>query len=115
MKWLSLIIGCIILAVNVIVGLLVTAYATHNVEVSSAVIVSTFLLIYAIGVLPMQDAFKVSLSFMSVFFGVVEFVLGVLSPCEIHDNWYLIAILILVVVQLIIVITSYTVSSRYGK
>ena len=98
--------GVALLLANIIIGLIASSYNTFNICLSSAVVAVTTLLLWGMATSNMKDAFKIALTFFFAFLGLVEFVLAVLSPEQYKDNWYLVAIIILVIIQTIFVIFS---------
>ena len=115
MKNLSLIIGLILLALNIIAGFLLSAYQTHSLVITSIIIAVTTLLNHCSSRLRLKDAFKISLPFLFSVFGVVEFILGFFVKKELTDDYYLISILVLFVIQVIIFATVYIVSNHSVK
>ena len=115
MKNLSLIIGLIVLALNITAGLLLSAYQTHSLVITSIIIAVTTLLNHCSGRFSLKDAFKISLPFLFSVFGVVEFILGFFVSKELTDDYYLISILVLLFVQVIIFTTVYIVSNHSVK
>lgn len=116
MKSLSLSIGGILLAVNVAILMLMTNCTDIVVIVSSSVILTTFLLTFTSSVMPIKDGFKVFLPFLFIFNGIIEYILSFFvtaSAENVKNEWFLIAIILLFVVQLLclILINSF---SRHG-
>lgn len=104
--------GIALLLANIVIGLIASSYNTFNICLSSAVIAITTLLLWGMASSNMKDAFKIALTFFFAFLGLVEFVLAVLSPEQYKDNWYLIAIIILTIVQAVFIIFS-SITSRH--
>lgn len=52
----------------------------------------------------LKDAFAISLAFLFGFLGIVEFILGVLSPDRFRDNGCLIVSVILFVIEAVFLI-----------
>lgn len=104
MKNSFLIIGVILLLANIAIGLIVSSYSIFNVCMSSAVIIATTLLLWGMARSKMKDGFKIGLSFLFAFLGLLEFVLAILSPEQYKDNWYLIAIILLVITEFVFIV-----------
>ena len=85
--------GAILFVANVLIGLIATSYETFNWVLSS---VSSSL----------KDAFKISLSFLFSFLGLVEYILAIVAPSQFADNWYLIVIIGLIVIESLFIIAS---------
>ena len=111
MKKLSLILGVVLLLVNAAVCYLLTSAGQNALIVSSLVIATTFLLLFTAHSVNMKDAFKTSLSFLFVFCGLVEYVLSFFVRDEIRMNGFLLAIVILFVIQVFILI----ICANHGK
>ena len=110
MKHLNLIIGGILLVLNVLIGLIVSSYSTFNVCLTSGIIVLSFALIEMLKHAKLRDAFRISLTFIFAFFMLVCLVLGVLSPETFKDNWYIVAIIVILVFEVITLLTTSFVS-----
>jgi len=99
MKYLTLTIGGILLVSNILFGFLLSTFEPFNVVFSSTAIVFTTLFIWLLKTVKMKDGFIVSLPFMFLSCGIVEYILGILSQPEIQDNGYIIASIVLIVIQ----------------
>lgn len=112
MKNLTLTIGGIALALNLLFGFLLSGYEPFNVGFTSVVIVLTTLLIYLLRVVPMKDGFVIGLGFFFLFLGIVEFILGLVSQHSMTDNGKVIAVIILLAIQAGILLICSSVSKR---
>ena len=106
MKKAFLIIGLLLLFANIAVGLIVSSYSVFNMCASSLVIVVVTLLLAFIAKSKIKDAFKIPITLLFALLGIIQFVLAILSPEQYKDNWYLIAIIILVIIESVFVIVS---------
>lgn len=79
---------------------------------NSIVIIITTALTALLDKINISTAFKISLSFIFGFIGVVEYVCGFFSKDTITDNWVIITDLVLLVFQILILIITHTVSSK---
>ena len=112
MKNLTLTIGGIALALNLLFGVLLSDYETFNVGFTSIVIVLTTLLIYLLRVVPMKDGFVIGLGFFFLFMGVVEFVLGLISEPSMTDNGFVFTAIILLAIQASILLICSSISKN---
>ncbi len=112
MKNLTLSIGGIALAINLLFGFLLSGYEPFNVGFTSIVIVLTTLLIYLLMGIPMKDGFIIGLGFFFLFLGVVEFILGLVSEPTLTDNNILIAAIILFAIQVSALLICSSISNR---
>lgn len=111
MKTLSLSIGGVLFVVNLAILILLTSCANIVTIMSTFAIVSTALLIFASCKLPIKDGFKVSLPFLFVFNGIVEYILSFfINPDQIKNDGFFIAIILIFIFQLICLIIVNTVS-----
>ena len=106
MKKGLLIFGIILLISNILIGLIVSSYETFNVCLTSVVIIATTLLLGWLSASNLKDAFKISLTVLFSFLGLVEFVLGLVAPSQFEDNWYLVVIIVLIIIESLFVISS---------
>lgn len=112
MKNLTLTVGGIALALNLMFGFLLSSYEPFNVGFTSVVIVLTTLLIYLLRVVPMKDGYVIGLGFFFLFLGVVAFILGLLSPPSIIDNGFVIAAIIMIAIEVGIFLICSSISKR---
>lgn len=106
MKKGLLIFGIILLISNILIGLIVSSYETFNVCLTSVVIIATTLLLGWLSSSNLKDAFKISLTVLFSFLGLVEFVLGLVAPSQFEDNWYLVVIIVLIIIESLFLISS---------
>lgn len=112
MKNLTLTIGGIALALNLLFGFLLSSYEPFNVSFTSVVIILTTLLIYLLRVIPMKDGYVIGLGFFFLFLGVVEFILGLVSKPLMTDNGIVVATVILLAIQVCILMICSSISKR---
>lgn len=91
MKKLTIIIATILLAVNLLAGLLLSAYEPFNICFTSIVIIATTILICLLDTIRLKTAFAISLSGLFLVGGLAGFILGCVSPSQIQDNGCIIA------------------------
>ena len=91
MKKLIIIIAAILLAVNLLAGLLLSAYEPFNICFTSIVIIATTILICLLDTIRLKTAFAISLSGLFLVGGLAGFILGCVSPSQIEDNGCIIA------------------------
>jgi len=109
MNKLIVIISTCLLALNVLAGLIISAYKPFNVCFSCVAIIVTAILLCLLNTVQLKDAFRISLAFLFLFCGLVEFFLGCFSYPSISDNGCLIAALLMVVCEVVILlICSFT-------
>lgn len=106
-------ISSVLVAVNLLCGLIVTAFGWFNIIISTLIIVLTTILLLAVfNLMNLKDGYKVSLSFIIPILGVIEYVLSVFMPNRMSDNWCLILIILLFLAEVVIVSVAQTVSNK---
>ena len=109
MKKLTVIIAAILLAVNLLAGLLLSAYEPFNICFTSIVIIATTILICLLDTIQMKTAFAISLSGLFLVGGLAGFILGCVSPSQIQDNGCIIAAVLGFAVEIaILLICNFT-------
>lgn len=99
-----IIITILLLLVNFAAGWLLSAYEPFNVYFTSIVIVLTAVLVGLPHIVRMKDAFAISLSFLFAFLGMVQFVLGCVSPARMEDNGCVIASAVILAFEFIVLL-----------
>jgi hypothetical protein len=97
-----LITGIILLIANLLFGSILSVYPAFNMWLNCGVIAATTALIYMLRQITMKDGFYVSLSILFGIFGFMEFILGLFAPQRYENNWYLIAIILIVALEAIL-------------
>ena len=110
MKNLTLIIGCIILLLNLVIGLIFSSYKPFNIGLNSGVIIVNTLMLYSLGVTQIKDGFKISLSFLFLIAAVIEFFMALIVPNEWENNATLTMLILLFAGQVILYVIAYFVS-----
>ncbi len=110
MKNLTLIIGGIILLLNLVIGMIFSAYKPFNTGLNSAVIVVNTLMLYSLGVAQIKDGFKISLSFLFLIAAAIEFILALFVPETFENNVSLTMLILLFAGQIVLYFIAYFVS-----
>ena len=90
-------------------------YALFNVCLNSIVVVITTILITLLGRISLSTAYRISLSFLFGFIGIIECICGFFSKSTIADNWVIVVNLILLVIQVLILIVTSTVTLKINN
>ena len=112
MKKLIIIIAAILLAVNLLAGLLLSAYEPFNICFTSIVIIATTILICLLDTIRLKTAFAISLSGLFLVGGLAGFILGCVSPSQIEDNGCIIAAALGLAVEIAILLICNFTSKR---
>lgn len=104
MKSIILTIGGILIAMNLLFGLLLSSYSAFNMLFTTVVLMLTTAFVYAVNAVRMSNASKVALSILLPLSGFVKLIFGIISPERIEDNWCMIVCVLLTVIELAIVL-----------
>lgn len=108
-----IIFSCIVLLIaNLLFGAILSFYGEFNVAISSVVIVVTGLLLYLTDIIRLKDGYKISLMLIFAVGGLLEFVLSLIAPNRLTDNWWLILVIGLMAAEAILLIITNTVSNK---
>lgn len=108
-----IILSCMVLLIaNLLLGAILSFYGGCNVAFSSAVIVVTGILMYLTDTIHLKDGYKVSLMFLFSIAGALEFILSLIAPNRITDNWWLILVIALIAIEVIMLIITNTISNK---
>lgn len=110
MKTVILTTGTILFAVNGIFGLLLSGYDNFNLVFTSIVIVVTTLLLYLLRTITLKDGFVPGLGLMTALFGIICYILGLVSPDKVQDNGYVIASMVLLAIEIITLVICHITS-----
>ncbi len=112
MKKAILIIGCFILILNILFGVLLSKYSYFNMGVNCGAIILNTALLFSIYRFSLRDAYRIMLSFLFVIVGIVEFILTCFMPQYWQDNGYLIAIINLFFIEISLFVVLNVVSNK---
>lgn len=112
MKRLIILTTIILLAVNGLLGLILTAYQSTNVYLNSAVILLTSIVLCGVSSTNLKDAFKISLTSLFAVVGGVEYILGFFAPSEWSNNWFAILVIAILAIEIILVLLTNFVTNK---
>lgn len=112
MKKAILITSAILLALNLIFGLVLSSYDWFSVAVSSGIIILTVSLCLLADRAVIKDGFKVSLLILFSIIGLIQYILAVFMPSAFTDNWIFIAIIVLFGIEAIMLTGASIVSDK---
>lgn len=112
MKKAIIITSVILLTLNILFGMILSSYYWFNVAISSGVIVFTVIMSLLGASKKIKDGFKVSLFLLYSVIGFIQYLIAVFMPPIFVDNWYLIAIIVLMGVEIFLLLTSSITSKR---
>lgn len=100
MKNLILIIGALLIALNTLIGLILSDYSTLNFLLADLSLVLSAGIIYVVTYSKMAPGFKIGLTGLFIFTGIVRCLCVALMPSTWENNMYLIAAIGLLFVEL---------------
>lgn len=112
MKRIVLFTCATLLIANFLFGLLLSSYEWLNVLFSSGIIILSGIFMLLISLLSLKDGFKSSLYVIYPIWGFIELVLSLFSSDRITDNWMIIVITLMVVLQLILLFIANVISKK---
>lgn len=104
MKSTSFIVGCILLVLNLLIGMIISSYETFHVVTNSGVIIVNTALLLVLGTLNVKDGFRYSLNLLFPIIALIEFFIICFSRPEIENNWGLIVVLLILALQVILLL-----------
>ena len=110
MKTVILTTGTVLFAVNGLFGLLLSGYDNFNLAFTSIVIAVTTLLLYLLRTIKLKDGFIPGLGLMIALFGIICYILGLVSHNEVQDNGYIIASIVLLAIEVIALVICHITS-----
>lgn len=97
---------------NLLFGLILSFYDAINLSLSSAVIIITTLLLYLINAMTLKDGYKISLLFLFLAIGFIEYLLSFFALNQVKGNWWLIIVIGLFTIEFILLVITNIVSKR---
>lgn len=115
MKRLIILTTIILLVVNGLFGLIISAYHSTNVYLNSAVILLSGIVLLWVSSLHMKDAFKISLTSLFAIVGGTEYILGFFAPTEWSNNWFSILVIAILSIEIIIILLTIFVTKKINE
>jgi hypothetical protein len=112
MRKTILFLGVGILLINILAYYVLTFYNVFNFILSSTVIVFNMLLGEVMYFFVKKDGFKISFSFVFLLIGFIQFVIALIAKQEFQNNFSILLIAILVLIQLTLLVLSSKFNTR---
>lgn len=112
MKSIFTYIGIILILLNSLIGIISSSYITFNWLTNDVIILLNTVLLSLVANSKQKDGFKISFSFLLPILGLGQFILGTLMENQLEDNYKLIFIICLFIVQLLFMLLG-KVFSKY--
>jgi hypothetical protein len=93
-------LGSLLIVVNTIIGLLISKYLLFNWLSVDVVLIINTILIFKLSSDNISNGYKISLSFIYPVLCVVSLVLAILSPNKFNDNYYVIAFILILLIEI---------------
>lgn len=110
-KFIVLLSVCFLIA-NIVIGIMLTSFNTFNVVLGSISIIISSIFLLIVNILNLKEGYRFSLLFLFSICGILQYVLSVLSPNQFSDNWYLISVFLITIVEIALLITTNAVSKK---
>ena len=98
------------LALDLLFGKLLSAYAPFNMWANCVVIIVNIILIWLVDTIHLNDGFRVSFNTLFPFLGFIEIVSIAFSRPQLEDNGAIVFVLLAILLQLILLLNAYHVS-----
>ncbi len=113
MKQSIIIIGSILVVVNLLLGLIISAYGCVNLVASTVILVLTaVILLLANGRMGLKDGYVVSLNILIPIIGLIQYLIAVFMPSRFSDNWGLITLLVLTAIEAILLVAANSITTK---
>jgi hypothetical protein len=104
MKNIFAYIGLILILLNSLIGLIISSYSTFNWLTNDIILLINTILLSLIANSKQKDGFKISFSFILPIIGLIQLILGMKMVNHLEDNYKLIFIICLFIIQLLFVL-----------
>jgi len=102
MKKLIIISFIFLILLNIISKFIFTNYNFFNLILSSFSILSSGVLLFCLATGKINDAYKIGLTFLYLILLILKFVISILSPSSIENNYYFIGLLVFIIFEIIL-------------
>lgn len=92
-------LGSLLVAVNTIIGLLISNYLSFNWLSIDVILIINTILQFKLSNDKISNGYKISLSFINSFLCFVSIVLALLSPEKYKDNYFLVVFILIILIQ----------------
>jgi hypothetical protein len=102
MKKIVVIVGICLLLINSVAILIISDYYLFNYLLIDFVIIYTFTFLYLLNVISIKDGYRITLGFAYPILLLIKIFFAIISPPIFLDNYLLLIILIICLVELLI-------------
>lgn len=104
MKTKIIAVSGILIAMNLLIGLLLSAYSGFNLLFSTVVLLVSAALVYLVHSIRVSDAIKVSFTLLFTLSGLIKYILSLVSPDHLVDNWGVIACIVITAFEVMLLV-----------
>lgn len=113
MKRSIFLIGSILVIVNLLLGMIISAYGYINLVASTVILVLTAVVLILInGRMSLKDGYAVSLNILIPIIGLIQYLIAIFMPSRFSDNWGLITLLVLIAIEAILLVATNSISKK---
>jgi hypothetical protein len=113
MKQSIILIGSILVIVNLLLGLIISAYGCVNLVASTVILVLTAVVLLLVnGRMSLKDGYVVSLNILIPIIGLIQYIIAVFMPNRFSNNWGMIALLVLIAIEAILLVATNSISKK---
>ncbi|MGN1251448.1 MAG: hypothetical protein ACI4US_01045 [Muribaculaceae bacterium] len=113
MKRTIFLIGSILVIVNLLFGLIISAYGCVNLIASTVILVLTAIVLLLVnGRMSLNDGYVVCLNILIPIIGLIQYLIAVFMPSRFSDNWGLITLLVLIAIEAILLVATNSISKK---
>ena len=110
MKNLTFTIGILLLALNLLLGWIISGYASFNVWANCAVIIVNVIFIWTIASISLKDGFRISYNILFPIICIIEFLSIAFSRPTLEDNGAIVFVLLAILLQCVLLLAANHVS-----
>ena len=110
MKSICLFLGGILIAMNLLFGLLLSSYSIFNMWLNTSILAITAAFVLVIHSIRLREAIKISFTILLSVSGFIKLLLGFIAPEHIEDNWCVIGCIILTAIEIIMILSYHKMS-----
>lgn len=112
MKQVIITLGTVFLLANLAFGLVLDSFETYNLLMSSSVIAFTTAILISVEIIRMKDGFKIPLYVINSICGIAEYIIALVAKNNMSNNWFYVALIVIVAFQLVLLITTNITSKK---
>lgn len=112
MKQVIITLGTVFLLANLAFGLVLDFFEIYNLLMSCGVIAFTTAILISVEIIRMKDGFKIPLYVINSICGIAEYIIALVAEDNISNNWFYIALIVIVSFQLVLLTVTNITSKK---